>query len=226
MKLDKKLEARKLRKQGLSVKEIAKKIACAKSSVSIWVRDIILTEQQIAFLKQKQYCSTAQLAGSKKNKENALKQRKIYQQEGAKKAKMKDPLHMAGCMLYWAEGEKSRNSCKFVNSDKDMLLLFRKFLIESLLVKPEKILLSINCYDDLYSKEQIENYWLKTLDLPSSSLRKTVINEKPISRKYLGNRNKLPYGTANLIIHNTKIIQHIYGAIQEYAQFINEKWIY
>jgi hypothetical protein len=35
---------------------------------------------------------------------------------------------MAGCMLYWAEGAKERNTVKFVNSDVAMVRLFVNFM--------------------------------------------------------------------------------------------------
>ncbi len=46
MKSEKRLEARKLRIDGLSLKEISEKIAVSKSSVSLWVRNIELTYEQ------------------------------------------------------------------------------------------------------------------------------------------------------------------------------------
>ncbi len=224
MKFDKKIEARKLRYEGMAIGQIAKNLGCAKSSVSLWVRDIILTQEQIKKIMHDKYASAGQLAGSKKNKEIFLKKRLAYQQEGRDKAKQKDPLHIVGCMLYWAEGAKSRNSCTFSNSDKDMMILFKKFLKESLSVKDIDIKLIIHCYDDLYTKEQIENFWLENLNLEKSNLRKTQLNKKPSSRKFDGNRNKLPYGTAHIIVNNSKIVQHIFGAIQEYGAFTNTKW--
>ena len=50
---DMKEKARTLRRNGRSVKEIEKKLGVARSSVSVWVRDIKLTEEQKSRLKQK-----------------------------------------------------------------------------------------------------------------------------------------------------------------------------
>jgi hypothetical protein len=47
------LRAIALRKKGMSVKDIAKELMVAKSSVSVWVRDIQLTEKQREVLSQK-----------------------------------------------------------------------------------------------------------------------------------------------------------------------------
>ncbi|MFH1413589.1 MAG: helix-turn-helix domain-containing protein [Candidatus Omnitrophota bacterium] len=51
MKAEKIREAKELRRRGWSVRAIAQRIHCSKSSVSIWVRGIPLTTQQIERLK-------------------------------------------------------------------------------------------------------------------------------------------------------------------------------
>ena len=55
-KLELKLKARELRKNGLSVKAIQEKLKVSRSSVSLWVRDIKLTRKQLEklYLNQKQ----------------------------------------------------------------------------------------------------------------------------------------------------------------------------
>jgi hypothetical protein len=38
--------------------------------------------------------------------------------------------------------------------------------------------------------------------------------------------NKLPYGVGNLDVNrSTRIVQHIYGAIQEYGGFDEPRWL-
>jgi hypothetical protein len=37
--------------------------------------------------------------------------------------------------------------------------------------------------------------------------------------------NKLPYGVCTLAVYDTCIAQHIYGAIQEYADFDEPSWL-
>ena len=46
------LKARELRKQGISVKDIAEILRISKSSASIWTRDIILSIEQIEALNK------------------------------------------------------------------------------------------------------------------------------------------------------------------------------
>jgi hypothetical protein len=37
--------------------------------------------------------------------------------------------------------------------------------------------------------------------------------------------NKLPYGTVRVTVARTRVIQSIYGSIQEYAGFDREAWL-
>ena len=131
--------ARYLRQQqGLSNKEIAAELSVARSSVSLWGRDIALTAQQQAHLDDRNKHHPAQRNGSQANKAKHRQQREQYQQEGRLKAREGDLLHSWGCMLYWAEGTKNRNVLGFANSDSDMMTLFIKFIRESLSV-PEDL---------------------------------------------------------------------------------------
>ena len=47
--------------------------------------------------------------------------RRTYQEEGRRRARQGDPLHQAGCMLYWAEGTKNRNTACVTNSDVHLI---------------------------------------------------------------------------------------------------------
>src|SRR5260370_10227949 len=117
MKSEKRKEARRLRQElGLSINQICKHLGVAKSSVSVWVRDIQLTHEQKQTLEQQHYAYRAQANGAT----NARKYREIrrqYQDEGRANAREHDPLHIAGCMLYWAEGRKNKNWLVLTNSN-------------------------------------------------------------------------------------------------------------
>jgi transposase-like protein len=222
MKVQEREEARRIREsEGASIKAIAKRLGVAKSSVSIWVRDVQLTEDQKIILFEKH---PGQARGSQAMKANALEKRRHFQQLGRQKAKSNDPLHFMGCMLYWAEGAKDRRSLKFANSDPDMHRVFMRFLKESLKVSPENITFRIQCYTDHHAVEEIEQYWQEVLGLSRSSIRKTVVNyvsRPPGTRR----RGLLEYGTCHVSVCDVQVIQGIFGAIQEYAGIAGEKWI-
>lgn len=224
MKHKEKIEARRMRaEQGLPIREIAEKLQVAKSSVSLWVRDIELTDDQKKHLQNLNPVYNNQCKGAKARKEEALKKRQEWHFLGREDGQKKDLLHAMGCMLYWAEGTKSRNRLTFGNTDPNMLQLFKKFLALYGLENKD-ITIRINCHlNNGLTVEQIEHYWLKELDLPKSCLRKTTINR--LSHRSSGfKKNKHPYGVCSIVVHSTEIVQRIYGAICEYADIAGEKW--
>jgi hypothetical protein len=217
-------QARALRRQGQSVKEICRALGVSKSSVSLWVRDIELTPEQLASLHQRRAMSAAQGHGARGVKEKYLALRKQYQEEGRAKAHEGDPLHLAGCMLYWAEGRKERNSLSLINSDASMLLFYTRFVRESLKVPECDIRIRINCYtNNGITIEEIETYWLGLLKLPQTALGKSVINRQPTSSQQKG--RKLLYGVCAVDVHKTRYVQHVLGAIQEYTGIDKPEWL-
>jgi hypothetical protein len=105
------------------------------------------------------------------------------------------------------------------------MAFFRRFLTECFEIESTRFRLSLHVYlGNGLRIEEIEEYWLKVLALPPSCLRKHMINPLPTSSSGQ-KRNKLPYGVANLSVGDTRITQHIYGAIQEYAGFDEPRWL-
>jgi len=221
-KLEERAEARRLRiEHGMPMKAIAAHLDVSPSSVHLWTRDIELTAAQAA-QNMRRSRTTSVAIWSEKNRER----RREYQAEGRETARQgSDALHIAGCMLFWAEGSKSRNCVKLANSDVNMVALFKRFLCECFDVRAERLTIRLNVYlGNGKSLEEIEHYWLQALDLPSTCLRKHSINHFPTSssgRK----RNRLPHGVATIGVCDTRITQHIYGAIQEYAGFDKPRWL-
>jgi hypothetical protein len=128
-------------------------------------------------------------------------------------------------MLYWAEGGKSRNVVKLTNSDPELLRCFVAFLRRYFDVPDEQLVVTCNLFaDHLDRQREVEQFWLDTLRLPPSSLRKSIVN---VYSKYSQKKrqNKLPYGTCRVTVHRTRIVQHIYGAIQEYGGFDRPEWL-
>ena len=222
MNSEQRQKARELRGQGLTTTQISQELKVSKSSVSLWVRDIELSKKQVESIQLLNPIFNRQLGGGKVKADKARDLRLQYQEEGKLKAKESNLLHQAACMLYWAEGAKSKNQCRFTNSDVNMVKLFVRFLRECFCLTNDKITITINCYTtNGFTKEEIENYWLDQLQLDNSSLRKGQENNRPRSMTNAIRYNKLIYGIVCVTINSTKLVQHIYGAIQEYVGFNN-----
>ena len=195
-----KIAARKLREEeGLSVKEIARRLDISVGSASLWVRDVPLTEIQKEKLSQNNPAINRQINGAKKWSDISRQLRQKAQEDGRKLVKA-TPTHLliAGSMLYWAEGSKAKGQVRFVNSDVNMMKFFVRFLREIFLIPNEDLAISIYCYSDNgISFEDIKQHWLVELKLPLSSLRKCRVDCFP-SSSYGKKKGKLPFGVCHL----------------------------
>jgi transcriptional regulator with XRE-family HTH domain len=223
VKTDEQRLARELRAQGWSIKEIEHRLGVSRSSVSLWVRDVVLGPAE-----RRRLIASARLGPlvSAERKSNAARtQRRGYQDEGQRLLHQRDASYLAGCMLYWAEGAKERNAVKIVNSDPELLSTFARFLGRHFEVAAESMIIRCNLFaDHLARQREVEAHWLTTLGLPTESLRRSTVNvySKYSLKKRVG---KLPYGTCELRVYSTQIVQTIYGSIQEYGGFERAAWL-
>jgi hypothetical protein len=214
-------EARRLRHEGVAVRRIAEELGVSVSSVSVWTRDIELTPEQRA--------ANLARAGSVRGtawSERYRELRRVYQREGRIRARRSEPLHIAGCMLYWAEGAKDRNQAALANGDPAMVEAFMLFLRSCFGLTSDDVTFNLNVYTgNGLTIDEIEQLWMKRLGLPKSCARKHTVNHFPTSSS--GRRpNKLPHGVCTLKVKkSTRIVQHIYGAIQEYAGIDCPEWL-
>jgi transcriptional regulator with XRE-family HTH domain len=219
-------EARRLRREeGLSVREIQRRLNVSKSSVSSWVRDVPLTADQLERLRRSNGRHPRQLKAAMRNAELGRARRREYQAEGRSLARKRDAQHAAGCMLYWAEGDKNKHTARLTNADTEVLPFFVRFLRTYFGVDGARIRITCNLFPDhLERQAQIEQFWLDTLQLPRASLCRSVVN---VYSKYSQKKrtNRLPYGTCKVCVNSTAVVQSIFGAIQEYGGFERPEWL-
>ncbi|OGH66485.1 MAG: hypothetical protein A3J66_04345 [Candidatus Magasanikbacteria bacterium RIFCSPHIGHO2_02_FULL_47_14] len=209
MKYQERLLAIKMRRRGKSYKEIRKVITVSKATLSVWLRDVRLTEKQ----KKRLYVTLRQQNGyrlAKRNQEEK-KARKINTTTQARKEVLSlvtDPLFLSGVMLYWAEGDKSEETedVKFSNSSPDMIRLMVRWFVKYCKVPKEKLRIALHIHE-LHNRRKIEKYWSDITGIPLSQFHKTQI--KPTS---LGHRkNRLYNGTCCIRVSNKTIFRKIQG---------------
>jgi hypothetical protein len=213
------------REEGRSIKEIAGLLSVSKSSVSLWVRDIELTEEQHAALQARNVLHDRQCLARAAMSAKARARRIGWQREGRRRARTLGHRYAGGCMLYWAEGSRSRNKIVFTNSDPEMARFFVGFVREFFDADSERFRLTCNLFADHEARQrEIEAFWLDTVGLPRRCLCKSTVNRySRYSQKK--RKNKLPYGTCRVVVHSTEIAQTIYGSIQELAAFDRPEWL-
>jgi hypothetical protein len=163
--------------------------------------------------------------GSRAMAARYLARRRDAQSEGRRLARLGDIDYVAGCMLYWAERSKNRNSLRFTNSDTAMMTFFVRFLRTYFKTPDERIRVHCNVFaEDEHEVRRLERAWLGFLGLPDSCLGRSTVNRysRASRRKRIG---LLPYGTCRITVDDTRIVQTIFGSIQELGGFERAEWL-
>jgi len=204
-KIEEKLKAIELRKQGLSYSEINKTIKVSRSTLSLWLRNIPLSERQIRELKGRD--KSRHYGAQARIKKRINKTRKILSR-GIKEAKelSSNNLFVSGLMLYWAEGTKFNESVKFSNSDPLMIKLIMKWFREICRVPENKFRVEVHIHT-LHVKEDIEKYWSTITQVPLNQFHKTMVKPTTLKQR----KNKLYEGTCSIRINDVDLYRKIMG---------------
>ncbi len=214
MKLIERERARALRKKGLSINQIVSKAGYSKASVSVWVRDIILTKRQ----KNKMSERGRSVESIEKRRINRLANEHVKRRiiiDEAKKEFTKissQELKLIGVILYLGEGAKKKmGTVAMSNSDPVIIKIVLRFLREICKVPEEKFRGQIHTFAHA-NIEKTETYWSEITGIPRKQFYKTYI--KPSSAS-LQKRKTLPFGTFDVSVHDTKLLLTILGWIEK-----------
>ena len=186
-KTKEKLQSIKLRKKGFSYNEILKRVPVAKSTLSLWLRDVGLAKKQKQRLTQKKLQASLRGAMTRKHQriEITKKIKKKAQKEIGKISKR--DLWFIGIALYWGEGHKERSKGSLVqlgNSDPYLIKIFLLWLKKNLNVQKKditfRIFLHENSENDL---SKIQRYWSKITGFPINTFNKVSWKKNKIHTK-------------------------------------------
>lgn len=202
-KFELKIKAREMRLRGESVKKIAKELGVSKGTVSIWVRDIILSVEQLEKLRQNSIKGGefGRLKGSLMQKERRLKKIERYKKWGIKKIDQisDNEFFLSGIALYWAEGGKKSRKVQFCNSDPILINFMIGWLIRFFGVKKDQLKLTVGINISHSGREDVvKRYWSEFTNIPLTQFRKTSF-KKSASKKVYDNFNE-HYGTLSVVI--------------------------
>lgn len=207
MKLSEKIKAIKFRKKGLSYSFIKRNIEVSKSTLSRWLKDIELTQEQQEKMLKGREISRYAAARAKQNKR--IEQTKIIIESGKKEFSsfLGKGLFLSCLSLYWAEGDKNNlERVKFTNSDADMISLMMRWFREVCKVPEKKFRIALHVHN-LHLRKNVIKYWSEVTKIPKSQFHKIYI--KPTTLKY--RRNILYNGTCAIIVNDKKLFRKIVG---------------
>lgn len=172
-----------LRRQGMSYKDILAAIPVAKSSLSLWLKDLPLTKEERISLKKRKNgnITRGRIKAAGVLHQNRLDREAVFLAEARKDfIRFKEsPLFHAGVALYWAEGSKRVNQWSFTNSDEEMNLVILLWIEEFLHIPRENLKFRLYIHK-LYAHENCEVWWQNKLRISATQFGKTIY--KPSGR--------------------------------------------
>jgi len=168
MKTAYKIRAIELRKKGHSLNEITREIPVSKSSLSTWLRGIILSKDAQTIIKSKM--TNGQIASQKsKLAQTAFREKEAYDLASILVDNLKTDFSyrkILCAMIYHCEGTKNeRNGIVFTNSDPRLIRCFLTLFRESFDLDEKKFRVCVHLHS-YHNKDQQLNFWSKTSSIP------------------------------------------------------------
>lgn len=207
---DLKEAAQRLRRSGASYGEISKKIGVAKSTLSYWLKDVLLN----AHARKRLYTKQIEVLSRGPKSQKERRAREIEQILKEAKTEIQFPLSnqtllLMGAALYWGEGGKGKMA-HITNSDPH-LILFAVRWIEAVFKIPS---VQLKAYLNIYPQQEelkLKRFWSDLTKIPLENFCKSYV--KPLSKNY--KTNNLYYGTIRIYIPKSSNLRHrIFGWIQ------------
>jgi transcriptional regulator with XRE-family HTH domain len=173
-------EARELREQGLSYKQIASRLGVSKSSVSLWVRDLPRPphlsveesrERSLAAMRrywEQEYASRREARAESRaaavREIGALTEREIL---------------IAGAVAYWCEGAKTKPYrqtgalVSFINSDPVLIRFFLRFL-DTAGIQRSELIFRVTIHESA-DVDAAQRFWAELTGAPADQFRRPTL---------------------------------------------------
>jgi len=211
-------KALKLRQKGESIKDIARRLKITKSTVSLWCRDIKLTQEQIQRLHEKMVKGgyIGRMKGAQMQYERRLKKVKEWRQKGIKqigRLSNRDLL-IAGISLYWGEGSRKTRHTSFSNSNPEMIKFMIEFFRKVCKIDKDRFTAYIGINKIHKNRiEEVEDYWSRITNIPRKQFTKTTLIKAKNKKVY--KNFSVHYGTLTIRIKkSSELYYQIIGLIE------------
>jgi hypothetical protein len=201
-----------LRQRGLSYSEIRRRVPVAKSSLSVWLRQVGLLEWQRQRLRERKAAPWRK--GPQKRHELRLQRiarvNADARQEARRLLRRREIRWLVGTSLYWAEGTKIKawragEQVAFVNSDPAMVNIIQDWLRRYCAVVDS----DVDFYLYIHEKANISaahEFWVRSLRIDRGRLRTYLKKHNPSPKRH--NIGASYYGTMRVRIRKSTDLSH------------------
>lgn len=225
---DLKVQAIRLRKRGLSYNEIKRRVPVAKSTLSLWLKEIPLTEEQ----RQRLYTKNVLLLARGPNSQRERRKREVENIIQLARDEVFLPLpqetfRFMGAALYWAEGSKTKKF-EFTNSDPSFIIFMTRWVEKTFGISRKTLRARLNIYPQ-QNNTRLKKFWSELTGIPLENFGKTFV--KPPNKGY--KKNNLYYGTMKVLVPKGTDMRHrVFGWIEAAlkdvepeVKLITRRWI-
>lgn len=192
-KLQAKLQAIELRKQGFSYSEILKSVPVSKSSLSAWLKDTPFSKDQMKNLLKRRVNSW--MAGGVARRNIRIQEEKDEFQKALKMVGTlsEREVFLIAVSLYWAEGAKQRNVISqrvaISNSDPGLLLVFYRWLLQ-MKYCPSDLIATLYLHEAYRDQEQeMLTYWKSYFPNKNLQWYKTIYKREHKKKPFMRYNN-------------------------------------
>jgi hypothetical protein len=212
-------KARYLRQKGLSYNEIRQEVDVAKSTLSLWLKNVELLPEHRKRLYTKQIEILSR--GTHSQKERRIREINTIINKATHEIVFplsEESYKLFGVALYWAEGNKGKNF-QITNSDPRMILFMIDWLKNIFQIDPGILKACLNMYSQ-QDEFKLKKFWSELTGIPLENFGKSYI--KPPNRGF--KKNNLYYGTIQVYIPKGTDMKHVvYGWSKAVLQNLENK---
>ncbi len=204
-------KAIELRKQQLSYSQIKERLGVSKSTLSVWLKDLPLSREQINNLRANSEKRIEKFRQTMRVKRDERLSRVYSVQKDSLLPLSKKEVYIAGLFLYLGEGSKTRNQTCLSNTNPKTIHFFLYWLTKICDIPQKKIKIRLHLYSDMDQENEI-TYWMNFLNLPKKHFLVPYIKQ--------GNQERINYhggfghGTCNLIASGVPLFEKIMMGIK------------
>ncbi|OGF21651.1 hypothetical protein A2316_01135 [Candidatus Falkowbacteria bacterium RIFOXYB2_FULL_38_15] len=196
-------KALSLRKEGKSYSQIKSILKIPKSTLSGWLHDLPLTNEQINLLRGSNSEIKIEKFRETMRHKRIAKLEKILKERKKILPLSQRELFLCGLFLYLGEGSKSeRSKLSITNTDPDIIEFTLLWFTKILKIPRKKIRIDLQLYQDMNASEKT-NFWSKKLNMPTKQFNKPYI--KSTSGKRINHKGSFGQGTCAISFYNVNI---------------------
>jgi hypothetical protein len=175
---DLRVVARRMRQEGRSYREIRAEVPVSKSTLSLWLKDVPISEEQRALLRRHRLDAGQRRATALRARRIAT-QRRIWKEAAAEIGALSErELLIAGVIAYWAEGSKAKpwrsvERLQFINSDPTMIRLFIAWL-RLFGITTDDLVFRISIHENADYANALE-FWAREVGVSSDTFRRPTL---------------------------------------------------